>query len=216
MRDSMVQKAYIHNNFILFLVKLFRWEVALQAAEKYLVGTSKYWHGATVFWQQDRHFKLRTGKIMLYNETTGKRIKQPFNHVTWVHKIIGHANYKLEQCFFGEHLLADEPNAVVCVTESEKTAVMASVMMPDYLWLAAGSLNGLDAHKCKALKGRTVWLFPDVGAYDNWSAKARELNLRMPTTNFTAHDEMELTATDEERANGADMADRWVKEVCNA
>jgi hypothetical protein len=227
MNGSMVQKAYIHNNFILFLAGIFGWEQALQAAGKYNIGTAKYWHGATVFWQVDKHLKIRTGKIMLYDKETGKRVKAPFNHVAWVHNLVGSserlpvgslqtktatANFLLEQCFFGEHLLWLDENAVVGITESEKTAVMASIMMPGFTWLAAGSLNGLDPHKCKVLKNRTVLLFPDVGAYDNWLARARELNLRIPTATFAVHDEMEKTATEDERANGADMADRWVGE----
>ena len=231
MNESMVQKAYIRNNFILFLAGIFGWEQALQAAEKYNIGTASYWRGATVFWQVDKHFKIRTGKIMLYNKETGKRVKTPFNHIAWVHSLLSTKSkvlspksaatqdlrlltqdFRLEQCFFGEHLLWLDENAVVGITESEKTAVMASIMMPGFTWLAAGSLNGLDPHKCKALKNRTVLLFPDVGAYDNWLARARELNLRIPTATFAVHDEMEKTATDEERANGADMGDRWVGE----
>src|SRR5215469_8349641 len=39
--DSMVQKAYIRNNFILFLAAQFGWDSALQAAERYKIGTSK-------------------------------------------------------------------------------------------------------------------------------------------------------------------------------
>jgi hypothetical protein len=76
----------------------------------------------------------------------------------------------------------------------------------------AGSLNGLDEDKCQALQHRMVLLFPDVGAYSNWRKRARTLNLKIPTATFTVHDEMERTATDEERANGADMGDRWVGE----
>ena len=32
--------------------------------QRYKVGTSKYWDGATVFWQTDNQNKVRTGKIM--------------------------------------------------------------------------------------------------------------------------------------------------------
>lgn len=42
---------------------------------------------------------------MLYNPTTGKRIKEPYNHVTWVHSVLHKEDYNLKQCFFGEHLL---------------------------------------------------------------------------------------------------------------
>jgi len=227
--DSMKQKDYIDNNFIQFLAGMFSWEIALQAAERYKIGTSKHWPGATVFWQVDANNLVRTGKIMLFNKETGKRVKQPFNHVAWAHRLVGSkqlavgsesnancppqtANFLLEQCFFGEHLLCENTTATVAIAESEKTAVVASIMMPQFIWLAAGSLHGLDLHKCKALSHCSVLLFPDVGAYGHWSDCARTLNLRIPTATFTVHTEMERTATAIERATGADMADRWVEE----
>lgn len=222
LRSSM--KAYSRNNFIIFLSAIFGRENALQAAERYCIGTSKHWHGATVFWQADAGGCVRTGKIMLYDKKTGKRVKQPFNHVAWAHTLLSRKwgagsrgpyvtqDFRLKQCFFGEHLLCTDPEATVAITESEKTAVMASIMMPQFIWLAAGALNGLDEDKCQALKNRTILLFPDVGAYGNWKERARTLNLKIPTARFTVHDEMERTATDEERASGADMGDRWVAE----
>jgi hypothetical protein len=169
---------------------------------------------------------------MLYDQATGKRVKEPFNHIAWVHKIVGSgqtavgsgsqlpvgslqaeaASYKLRQCFFGEHLLKEDTKKMVGITESEKTAVMASIMMPDLIWLAAGSLHGLTEEKWQVLKDRTVLLFPDVGAYVYWVQCARTLNLKMPTTTFAVNDDMERTATNDERANGADMGDRWSAE----
>jgi hypothetical protein len=219
-KDSMAQKAYIHNHFICFLAGIFGWETALQAAERYKIGTSKHWHGATVFWQVDTKGRVRTGKIMLFKKDTCKRVKQPFNHIAWAHRLVGsrqlaegnRANFQLQQCFFGEHLLSENTGAIVAIAESEKTAVMASIMMPEFIWLAAGSLHGLDQRKCQALNNRTVLLFPDVGAYRYWHQLARALNHRIPTATFTVHDEMEHTATEEERASGADMGDRWIGE----
>jgi len=229
--DSMKQKDYIDNNFIQFLAGMFSWEIALQAAERYKIGTSKHWPGATVFWQVDANNLVRTGKIMLFNKETGKRVKQPFNHVAWVHRLVSPKSevdspesaatedlrlptqdFLLQQCFFGEHLLCENTTAPIAIAESEKTVVMASIMMPQFIWLAAGSLHGLDVHKCKALANRSVLLFPDVGAYHHWMDCARTLNLRIPTATFAVHAEMERTATAEERATGADMADRWVAE----
>ena len=52
---------------------------------------------------------------------------------------------------------------------------------------------------------------PDL-AWNDWKECARSLNLKIPTATFAVHDEMERTATDEERATGADMGDRWIRE----
>ena len=49
-------------------------------------------------------------------------------------------NWELTQCLFGEHLLSaiDEKQKTVALVESEKTAIIASCIMPKYIWLATG------------------------------------------------------------------------------
>jgi hypothetical protein len=69
--------SYDCNYFIQYLLSLFGKNVTIELLKKYPIGTSKYWKGATVFWQIDTHGKVRTGKIMLYSPTTGKRVKEP-------------------------------------------------------------------------------------------------------------------------------------------
>ena len=78
-------RGYPANKLFQFLSAQFGETETLKLMKRYKVGTSKYWDGATVFWQTDNQNKVRTGKIMLYNSETGKRIKEPYNHVTWVH-----------------------------------------------------------------------------------------------------------------------------------
>lgn len=69
--------------------------------------------------------------------------------------------YELRQCFFNEQLLQDKTKPIAIV-ESEKTAIIASVYLPQFIWIAAGSKEGLNLNKCQALKGLTVTLFPDL------------------------------------------------------
>ena len=73
----------------------------------YRVGTSRMWGGAAVFWQIDRNGNVRAGKIMGYDVETGHRIKEPFNHVSWVHSARKIPDFRMKQCLFGEHLLSD-------------------------------------------------------------------------------------------------------------
>lgn len=150
---------------------------------EYNVGTSKHWPGAVVFWQIDIEGNIRSGKIMLYNPETGKRVKEPYNHINWVHKVLDLPDFNLKQCFFGEHLLNGN-NKKVCIVESEKTAIVASIVYPDQVWLASGSLVNLTVERCEVLKGREVILFPDVGAFPAWEEKAEYLNQVMPDTHF--------------------------------
>ncbi|MBK8483505.1 MAG: hypothetical protein IPL31_03880 [Saprospiraceae bacterium] len=66
---------YEKNNFVLYLKKLFGKEVTNQLIKQYHIGTSKKWTNSTIFWQVDILGKIRTGKIMLYDPVSGKRIK---------------------------------------------------------------------------------------------------------------------------------------------
>jgi hypothetical protein len=196
-------KAYENNHFVQFLSGIFGPEIANELIARYFIGTSKHWPGATVFWQVDAQGKIRTGKIMLYNSTTGKRIKEPYNHIQWVHKLINQPDFELRQCLYGEHLLKNNTKSVALV-ESEKSAIIASVYLPQFIWLATGSLTNLNTDKCQALKGRTVTLFPDLNGFDKWSRKAKELSV---ITKSTVSDLLERRATGAEREQGLDLAD---------
>ncbi|MBK8875904.1 MAG: hypothetical protein IPN13_19205, partial [Bacteroidetes bacterium] len=74
-KASLKATAFETNHLVQFLIILFGVEVASQLVSRYFIATSKHWNGATIFWQIDTQGKIRTGKIMLYNPTTGKRIK---------------------------------------------------------------------------------------------------------------------------------------------
>ncbi len=206
-KASLNPTAFEANHFVKFLIDLFGVEVTSQLVSRYFIATSKHWEGATVFWQIDRQGKVRTGKIMLYSPTTGKRVKEPFNHINWVHTVLKMPNFTLRQCFFGEHLLNDTPKPIAIV-ESEKTAVIASAYLPQFIWLAVGSLTNLNAEKCSVFKGRTVVLFPDLNGFEKWSSKAKELS---HLANFMVSDLLERKATEAERKQGFDLADYLIK-----
>lgn len=195
------------NNFVKYLIELFGFEVTKALIEKYFIGTSKHWNGATVFWQIDKDYKVRTGKIMLNSPTTGKRVQEPFNHINWVHTALKLPDFELKQCFFGEHLLSNN-NKPLAIVESEKTAIVASVYLPDFIWLATGGLSNLNAEKCKVLLGRTVYLYPDLNGFEKWSNKAKELS---NIVKFVVSDLLERNASDEERKQGLDLEDYLIR-----
>ena len=199
-------QSHEENHFVKFLIDLFGVDVTSQLISKYFIGTSKYWNGATVFWQIAQS-KVRTGKIMLYNPSTGKRIKEPYNHINWVHRVLELPEYNLQQCLFGEHLLQDKSKPVAIV-ESEKTAIIASIYLPRFIWLAVGSLTNLNAEKCCILKGRTITLFPDLNGFVKWNSKAKELS---HLATFIVSDLLERKASEAERKQGFDLADYLVK-----
>ncbi len=206
-KASLNPTAFETNHFVQFLINQFGVEIASELVSRCFIATSKHWNGATVFWQIDTQGKVRTGKIMLYSPTTGKRVKEPFNHINWAHKALKQPEFELRQCLFGEHLLIDKTKPVAIV-ESEKTAIIASVYLPEFIWLAVGSLTNLNAEKCSILKGRTVTLFPDLNGFEKWSSKAKELS---HLASFTVSDLLERKATEAEREQGLDLADFLIK-----
>lgn len=119
---------------------------------------------------------------MLLDLLTGKRIKEPFPHINWVHKVLNFKNYNLKQCLYGEHLVAERSNSVatrptIAITESEKTAITMSLFIKDIIWVATGSKQNLKQELLQPLKNYNIILFPDCGEYEDWNKKAIELIL---------------------------------------
>lgn len=81
-------REYNNNHFVVFLKQLFGTKLTQRLLHQFSIGTAKTWPGATVFWQIDELGNIRAGKIMLYNAETGKRVKEPYNHVQWVHSVM--------------------------------------------------------------------------------------------------------------------------------
>ena len=71
--DAMVEatmRGYDRNNLFAFVAAIIGSDEAQRLMEMYRVGTSKHWHGATVFWQIAADGNVRGGKIMLYDRLT--------------------------------------------------------------------------------------------------------------------------------------------------
>ena len=205
-------KGYATNRFTSWLTSLFGESVTAQLIARFHLGSSRHWPGATVFWQVDTEGRVRAGKIMLYDSLTGKRVKTPFNHITWVHSLLKLPDFQLRQCFFGEHQLATDPYKPVAIVESEKSAVLASVFLPEYFWLATGGTNGCkwtSPEVFQALQGRPVILYPDLGAFEKWRDKAAWL--RKQGLSVTVSQVLEGAATAADRAQGLDLADYLVR-----
>lgn len=204
---SKTENNYEENNFVKFLLKHFDVKQVGKALEVYHIGTSKKWNGACVFWQIDNQNKIRTGKIMLYDKSNGKRIKEPYNHVNWSHKVLKIEDFNLKQCLFGLHRIIVELNKPIAIVESEKTAIIMSLVSPDFVWMATGSKGNFKFEMLKPIKKRNIVSFPDKGEYSNWLNKATELN----SIGFKIGVSEILEQTDFE--NGFDLADYYINEI---
>ena len=131
----------------------------------------------------------------------------------WVHTNLKSAHllppeWKLTQCLFGEHLLHDKVNANVALVESEKTAVICSILLPEYTWLATGGKSQFN-DRLMVLKGHKVTAFPDIDGYDEWRKKAKNY----PMLDITISDILERNATPGQREHHVDIADVLLEEM---
>lgn len=216
MQPEMMAASVAHGHsstFARWLQERYGADMAADAAKRYRLGASKHWQGATVFWQVDASGRIRGGKVMQY-DATGHRVKVPSNRVTWVHSVLRLEGYNLRQCYFGEHLLNERPSDPVAIVESEKTAIVASLEIPAFVWIATGGKNGCrwktDATVNAPLRGRNVTLFPDLGAFADWQDFAQRL--RDAGAQAKVNDLLERHATEDERANGLDLADYLLRQ----
>lgn len=171
-------REFKNNNFVQFLKTLFTDAEVKTAIQTYLIGTSKKWNGANVFWQIDGHERVRAGKIMQYNPTTGKRAKREDGTplITWVHSELKLKPFNLSQCLFGLHTVNEVGSKEVAIVESEKTAIIMSLFLPEYAWVATGAKNGFKRDILKDVKNKKIIGFPDKGCFDEWNKTANDLN----------------------------------------
>jgi hypothetical protein len=211
------------------LLKLFGHRITEQLIGRYFIGTSNSrWKGAAVFWFISQNGKVRAGQVKHFDERghTTKYLHcsgEKKSCTDWVHTMLRSRLQKagktlplwLEQylqarlkvcCLFGEPLLNLPENAgkIVALVEAPKTAVIASVYLSQFVWLATGSLSYLNERRFEVLRGRKVILFPDLNCLDKWKAKAKALS---HLTTIEVSDLLERKATQEERTKGLDLAD---------
>lgn len=198
------------DNLTEFLKIHFQKDEVFNAMQNYLIsGANHFWNNATVFWQIDNREQIHGAKIMLYDRHTGKRIKKPYNHINWLHKAIKEPDFNLNQCLFGLHRINEDYQKTIAIVESEKTAIVMSLFLPDFIWLATGSKGNFKFELLEPIKKRNIIAFPDKGEYYNWLNKATELNAQYFKINVSDL----LEQTDFE--NGFDLADYYFETIKN-
>lgn len=199
----------IQNNLFKYLSKYYSKEDIEAVTTRYFIGVTRT--GDAIFPQMDVNFICRTAKVMQYDPETGHRIKDAKGKIKWLHnnqRYILPDDWELRQCFFGEHLLSSKPykNKAVCIVEAEKTALIMSMELPQYLWMASGGKSNLSVSKAEVLRGRKVILYPDVDGFSEWEKIAEEL--REHGIDASTSDYLKKTATEAEKAAKIDIADR--------
>jgi hypothetical protein len=141
------------NNLLYYLRKTYGNHRTDKVKEEYLIGT--YSDGSTMFWEINKKLQVQKCKLSYYKKN-GRRTER-FNHV-YTNK---NGYYS---CLFGEHLIIDslKGKQTVILVESEKTAIVGSILLPRYTWLSYGGKNGLKQEKYECLIGHNVLIVPDM------------------------------------------------------
>lgn len=170
------QFARVDDNLFSFFAELTSPVKAINQWVLYNIGC---YNDYVIFWQIDINGEIRGGKMIRYDKG-GHRIKDD-KPATWTHYQRVFNQYKtgikLDQCLFGEHLLAKYPDAPVVLVESEKTAlIMSAISHSGHIWLASGGSQMLkNSERTKCLEGREVLIIPDQGQYWNWKMVSQRL-----------------------------------------
>lgn len=208
--DEMFNDIKVNDNFLKFLYSIFDTEKVFKAKVKYFItGTNTPWERSTIFWQIDENENIHCGKVMQYDAGTGKRIKEPYNRINWLHSVMKIENFNLDQCLFGLHLTNVDGNKTIAIVESEKTAIIMSIVAPEYTWLATGGISNLKLKKLRPISSRKIVLYPDKGAYAKWdkiAEEAKKKHFKIQTSDFLERTNIE---------DGADIADLYLSEYLN-
>ena len=173
--------------------RLGRWlEKVAPSAEALEMATQDYCLTATttqgtIFWYRDEKGRFCQGKMMWYKENghrngfvstissdMAKRGKFP-------------ENAQMQRCLFGTHLLGKYQDKAVALVEGEKTAVVMSMLKPNFVWLATGGCGNLNKEVTLPLIGRRVVVIPDSGCLEKWKKDMAETN----GINYSFYEELE-------------------------
>lgn len=192
------------NYFVDYLTIILGVENTHKICRDYLLGTGDL--GTVLFPYFDDAFNLVTYKTMLYDLMNGKRNKKRFGYYD-------SNKQKHSIQLFGLHLIKKYPDLPIMIVESEKTAVIMSVLKPECLWLATGGAGMLTAKKLEDIKHRDVYLFPDQAQYKYWSKKMQECQLEYSFLNISISKECENWHEAGDLKDGGDIADYWTSKV---
>ena len=193
------------------LLNLFPRDLVLKAIDEYHVGFESFETGkldrSVLFWQVNEDGDIVNGKRICY-KAGGHRDKQVPPMLIWARN---------PQCLFGLHRYTGENRSKpVAIVESEKSALIMSIVQPEYLWMATGSLNNFNERFLLPVIEAPITAFPDIdypsqkgvvksSSYILWERAAQQMN--RDGWNIKVSNVLENTATIPQRMDKIDVAD---------
>ena len=217
------------NNLAQWLCTQFPEEQVAEVLARYRTGSTR--DGRIIYWQIDEYGQVRAGKVMAY-DLDGHRKKDGKGNVCWVHSMkidgIRFDEMLAPQCLFGEHLaplLSPQGGKTAmpeysplgeiegaAIVESEKTALIMSLVCPDKVWLATGGKANFKEQMLWPLLGHEVAVYPDADALHDWAVRIAQLNRELGHRLYIPTGYYNLMDHDEARREGWDLADILLRE----
>ena len=199
------------NQLIDLMLRLFPQTSVLQAVINYFIGFNAFRTNALgdalIFWQINENKQIVNAKRIHYR-ADGHRDKK-------IPPLVMYPDNP--QCLFGLHNLPKaDPKMPIAIVESEKSALIMSIVMPEYLWMACGSMNNFNETFLSPLRGRTIVAFPDVDIKRDkksalsescalWEKTAQQL--RQQDWDITVDKSLEKKVNTAQRMGKIDVAD---------
>lgn len=183
------------------------------AASLYHLGATR--DGGVIFWYIDQHQQPVEGKVMWYGEDCHRDHSRDPSTISSRLKTAGMfpKDWNAGVCLFGQHLVAGDERTIAIV-ESEKTAVICSQIMPEYVWLACGGLSRLRPEAFMPLKGHRIIVFPDTDpkgeAHRQWTSNCNEAS-QLTHQDIYVSPLLEQYATPQQKERKIDIADFLVE-----
>lgn len=197
------------NTFVDFLHTLFDDSPKLDAAvERYCIGGDSMCR--TIFPNIDQEGRCVGGAVIPYlpNGHRDKTKGLSNIHAELKRKDKTHPT-QADQVLFGSHLLRLYPSASVGIVESQKSAVILSIIYPQIVWVATAGMTNFNARLLAPIYDRNVVCYPDVNGVKVWTERAKDLpfkNIRVSDWWRYAQDDKEdicdvvIRAIQEEKA----------------
>jgi hypothetical protein len=186
-------KSYVPNSFIESLEKRFGLEPIERVVDLYKLG--RFVDSGVVFpyLYTDNH--VCSAKIMFFDDELHRIQEGKKKYPRYLHNLIYQSDglwsydlndyddcgniipFKLKLSLFGHNQVINDKQKTICLVESEKTAVIMSIVLPEFIWVASGGKTLIQDYKFLFFTGRKCLVFPDLSADDNvWSYWSDKLN----------------------------------------
>lgn len=176
-----------------------------QACDRYYLGKSKT--GTPIYWMIDNLHRPLDAHI----------------GATWISTLLKQrkpliANWQVEHCLFGLHLLSSEKCSAVAIVESEASAIVLSALFPESIWMAYTTTSHLSPDLFSPLEGHIVTIYPRTDpTLSNYLffQDLITLTLQQYDLDITVSPLLEDNATPDQKERCIDLLD-YLKESLNA